>query len=332
MLPLIISNKEILDFCDLHPDFNIEVLILSIIRSCTPKINQNTNELGENLVEFKNALLRDIKDVPFTIDTSLISESMSSVITPLVSNKLDSFTFLHNKNNIEMLSVMEDVKSHLKKYETVKKGIETELEFKYLLEKEFPMCEITNIGSRDQKGKADINIIQENRPLIMLELKNYTNTVPKRETEKFERDLLLSGNHGILFAPFSGIYNKRHFQVSLINTSISVYISNTGMCVNDIRNAIEIIYFMDELFKSDKSISFSKDTMGLVNGLLEKQYENTKRVRQHLMDALKICDTVFMDDIKNLLRFSDNKKNECKKCGKTFKTVKPYENHIEKCV
>ena len=324
-----IYNQEIINYCDNNPRFDLETTLLQLIRSFKQEQGEKVL-LSENLMEFKHELIREIKNIPTVIDEKSIRD-VSNVITPLVSNKLDSFSFIHNKNNADMLNIMEDVQRHFIKQTGAQKGIDTEIELKVLLEKEFPTCEIIHVGSKDQKGKADINIVQENHPVIILDSKNYTNTVPRREVEKFERDLLLSGDHGILFAPYSGIYNKRNFQISIINTSISVYISNTGMEVGDIKNAIEIIYFMDNFMKSDKGVSFTKDTMSLVNELINKQYENTKKVREHLTNAMKICDTSFLDDIKNLLKFTDNKKNECGKCGKVFKTVKPYENHIQKC-
>jgi hypothetical protein len=328
-----ITNKEILDYCSENPQFDLENVLLCLVRAFKSNPNEfSTSLLSDNLIGFKNELIREIRNLPTVIDEKSITD-VSNVITPLVSSKLDSFSYSFNKNHTEICSTMQELRGVLTKVATpAKKGLDTEVDLKLLLEKEFPLCEIVHVGSRDQKGKADINILQENFPTIIIDSKNYNSTVPRREVEKFERDLLISGDHGILFSPFSGIYNRRNFQISLINTSISVYISNTGMCISDIRNAIEIIYFMDNLLKTDKSISFSKDTINLVNELLNKQYESTRKIREHLLTSLKICDTVFLDDIKNLLKFTDNKKNECGKCGKVFKTVKPYENHIQKCI
>lgn len=330
---MIITNPEILEYCEENPLFDIEDFLVNVIRTFrTVKEQENVEQVfTDDLTAFKESLIQDIKGLSTTIDNDSV-EKISNVMIPLVSNKLDSFSYIFNQNNVELKNNIEQIKNYILKFENQSKGIQTEIALKNLLEKEYPTCEIVHVASRDQKGKTDINIIQEGFPKVLLDSKNYKNTVPRKEVEKFERDLLESGDHGILYAPFSGIYNKRHFQINMINSSISIYLSNCGMNVIDIKNAIEIIYFLDDyLKKKDSGIKLSSNTLLQINNLLSKQIEQIKNIREHLMDSLKICDVSILNDIKGLLTLTDTKTNTCTRCNKTFKTAKPYTNHIAKC-
>ncbi len=309
---MLIKNAKIDAFMEKFPMFDPEGILLFFIDSLS-KFTPNDHQVLDTAI-------KEILNKTDTMYLRLASDISKVTVAqdPSVANRLDQAT-----RSLEKLeSVSDKMNTYLEKFAvSAVKGRRTEMHFKTILEQKFPLCDIVSVPSGNQKGKMDLNIVKDNAPTILIDTKDYTSNVPGVEVSKFERDILMSGNHGILVSPYSGIFNKHHFQITRLNNSIGVYLSNTGLEANDIGLAVEVIYFIDNLLKQDSAISFNKDTISEVNTKISKVVQNVKDIRQHLSAALLQCDTSLLQDILELLKLKTEKKAVCKGCGKSFVNI-----------
>jgi hypothetical protein len=206
------------------------------------------------------------------------------------------------------------------------------------LENKFPTHTIETVPSKKQKGRMDLSLVKDGYPVILLDLKDYSTTVPKNEVEKFEQDVLLSNNHGILVSPFSNISGKMNFQITLINNKIAMYINNCNLDATDIENAIRIIYDLDRyLFTSeenDNNISIKIENLEQINTLILENIEKIKKVKSYLSLAIQQCDTNMFDSLRQLLGIMSEKKMEtvkCEYCDKIFPSKRSISSHLRFC-
>jgi len=120
------------------------------------------------------------------------------------------------------------------------------------LRKYFPDAEINDTGYK--YGKGDVYIYYRNYN-IMIEIKNYCRNVPRKEKEKFQRDLMQNNYHaGILMSCNAGIVQCRNnMEVNTINDKISIYLSNTGTGSESIMWAILfIVTFLQNMSENNR--------------------------------------------------------------------------------
>jgi hypothetical protein len=217
------------------------------------------------------------------------------------------------------------------------RGVQTEIELKLQLENKLPLHEIVHVASQDQKGRMDLNVKREGYPTILIDSKDYTSTVPKTEVDKFERDIMLSGKHGILVSHYSGIANKENFHVSKINNRYAVYLSDIKGDVSDVVNAIKILYYLDSTTEEEDrcSVRIGREEMDKINKLITENIERIKILRSHLTLSLEQCDTMMFDGIKHMLGIKSEQirpeERVCEGCGKIFKNNGALGNHKRAC-
>jgi hypothetical protein len=191
------------------------------------------------------------------------------------------------------------------------RGAETETILKILLENALPTHEINHVASRDQKGRMDLNVIRDGYPMIMLESKDHARNVPKRDVEKFESDIRLSGEHGILVS-HGGISNKEHFHVSKINNKYAIYLSNISTDVKDVVTAIKMLYYLDSISveDADATVKIGINDMERINTMIAENVSRIKSIRHHLTLSLDQCDSLMFDGIQQTLGSISRKTRE----------------------
>lgn len=107
------------------------------------------------------------------------------------------------------------------------KGALGEMTVKKILEDRFPNFTVMDVSG--QKGKGDIVVETASGHKIMIEVKNRKDSVPPKESQKFEEDLATSPEVkvGILFSLYSGISNHStqhggHFEVAFDQSKNSI--------------------------------------------------------------------------------------------------------------
>ena len=109
-----------------------------------------------------------------------------------------------------------------------------------VLTKMYPTADIANTSGAASSG--DFRLVRDNdKPVIILETKDYIANVDKAEIQKFIRDAEAQGTHGIFLSQSSGITYKSNFQIEFDGGRVLVYVHHCQYCPEKIRAAIDIV-------------------------------------------------------------------------------------------
>lgn len=210
-------------------------------------IDNVENQLNRMISNVQQPILQLIKssDERQTTNINQIRESVSiqNNTQQNMSNELNNF-FGRYKNKAQF------------------KGSVAETELYFMLQHVVPAAEIINVTGSVANCDYCVKRKGDNNPDILFESKDYTNSVPTDEIEKFKRDIQLQKTHGILISQNSPITFKTPFQIDIINGLIHVYVPNTEYNAEKVKTAIDIIDSLhnklQELEQGDDKISKSQ--------------------------------------------------------------------------
>jgi hypothetical protein len=343
-----ITNPDIIIFCKKHPFFSIEKLVLNFMSSvCDFGKKGDDDTVSLNILE--NMLFKCVNNINEK-NKITISENFENVVkyvpNDIIHNQLNDI----NKTQVIESTNMEKLKENVNDISIVLnnyidkmrissvKGSITETKYSILLESALPKHTITRVASRNQKGRMDLVISKVGKPDILLDLKDYKSSVPKVEIEKFESDILLSNNHGIMVSPFSKISGKGNYEITVLNNKIGMYIHNNGIDIMDIQNGINIIYDINKIIeKNDNTIPIDFHRIQEINILLNESQTRVKSIKNHLSLALEQCDNILFDSIKKKLGIkSEQQATEkgnfnCTLCNRNFSTQRGINIHDKSC-
>lgn len=166
-----------------------------------------------------------------------------------------------------------------------KKGKSAEKVFTYKLQNIYGEENIHNISN--EKHGCDIGIYLLNRPPVLLEIKNYSYTVPTTEVTKFLSDCDSKLCCGILASINTGIAKKDHFSFDIKENRITVYLHYTNYQTDVISMALTVIYGLHDIFIKKFGGNFHKtitedDFIGMKN-----EYQNMLGVNFNIISNLK---------------------------------------------
>ena len=194
-------------------------------------------------------------------------ETIENITKQLKESQNNIDTLRKNFNNTEMARRDELTKEHKneiqeiranydKKIETMQeslmsiqkvndnsffKGKVGEDKMKQTLTMLFPKNEIEYTHS--QPGRGDFIISCKNDKKILIDNKDYSSNVPKKEIDKFEKDIRENADvfGGILISNSSGVSKKDDFQLDIIDSKPVMYLHNTNNNNNKIKCAVDLI-------------------------------------------------------------------------------------------
>ena len=309
-------------------------------------------DLMVELDRIRSLLMIDSKDkenIMLSLQQEGLREMMSQlqhVVNPIMMARLNDIHEQHTKSDrtmevmrgqlsimnsleIKMADLMKMFDSYLERYrKSSTKGSMAEIQLKQLLESMFPQHEVLSVPSRDQKGQMDLVFTRENYPNILFESKEYKGNVSKADVEKFERDIVLSGHHGIMISANSGIANRNNFQINRVKNRFAVYLCNRGLDQDDIRNAVQVLYSLNKFTEKDSGMHVDDETLAKLNDLIIDTTTRINRIKEHLTISLRECEGVMTMRMSELLEMKGRDSvHECEMCGKTFKNKGALGNH-----
>jgi len=158
----------------------------------------------------------------------------------------------------------------------------------------FPKCEIEDTHMIE--GRGDF-IIKDNDLSVMIEAKKYKINVPKKEIDKFYRDMISQGNSdvscGILISLNSGIANKEDFRFEVNNGKFLFFLHNVSKHKywNNIRLAIKFF----------KLIIEQQDYIDFTNQDVINQFtKSAKDFKRNYSKQKTRLDKFYSDTIKDL--------------------------------
>ena len=158
----------------------------------------------------------------------------------------------------------------------------------------FPKCEIED--THTIQGRGDF-IIKDNDLSIMIETKKYNTNVPKKEIDKFYRDMISQGNSdvscGILISLNTGIATKEDFKFEVNNGKFLFFLHNVSKYKRWNNISLAIKFF--------KLIIEQQDYIDFTNQDVINQFtKSAKDFKRNYSKQKTRLDKFYADTIKDL--------------------------------
>lgn len=183
------------------------------------------------------------------------------------------------------------------------KGKVGEDKMKQILTMLFPKNEIEDTHS--QPGRGDFIITCKNDKKILIDNKDYSSNVPKKEIDKFEKDIRENADvfGGVLISNSSGVSKKDDFQIDIINSKPVMYLHKTNNDNNKIKCAIDLIEsilcanhidFQDKEI-CDKLCKISSEIKRKINKIKRDMDKHTKNIIETVLNIETLVKDVFLN-------------------------------------
>ena len=157
--------------------------------------------------------------------------------------------------------------------------------------------------------EADIQLFSDDNPTILIESKNYSNTIPTKEVEKFKTDLDRTNiQYGIFYSFNSSITGKHKFQVESYKDKWILYCPNIQFDQNIIALSVLLIRKIAKINRATNQIdrnAISQKINEIVYILkdLDLLYENLSKTKYELIKSRKTIsdslDAIYVSYIEN---------------------------------
>jgi hypothetical protein len=278
-----------------------------------------------------------------SIDSMLcvIDQKFASILTHSEQKITNVLTVVsQNKEHDNLLHVKLDTMLD-KLGKTSEKGKISENLLEFNLQNIYPTAEIRNVAHTPHSG--DFWLIRKDKPTIIVENKNYKETVYGETVQKFIDDMNDNNLCGIMISQNSRIVHRENFEIEIHNGNVGVYIHEGNYDPNKIKIAVRIIDTFKSKIEKQKlengTIYIETDRLENINK--EFQMFNNKK-KQHLAEIKNMYDTLTrsaedmeFEVLDNFLEsqglLTNVKKYICGNCPRTFKTQKGLETHERLC-
>ena len=250
------------------------------------KIN-GLNELNKKQIEIYNQnQLTNIKEIMFKLN------GLHSMITSNTTNTNDSIRDQYQK----IVDIVANITGKANK--SAHQGQIGENYVLNILKDAYPRA-IIDLSVSDAH-QADIHMNIDGLPDIFVEVKNYTNTVPSKEVEKFKNDLVRNNISLGLFLSFGQKITGKHDKITLeqYDDKTVVYVSCLEHHPSDVILSLETLLIINSHGNSDNN------SLSIVNNLNEKLPE--------IIEMTNDLDSLFTESIKNLEYIKDQRDNVLK--------------------
>jgi hypothetical protein len=280
------------------------------IKQLYDSINQDTNKLIENfnkdeksISEFVNnidskfnSMITNLQQPIFSFIQS--SEDRTATNVQQIRDKLISQQLSQDSLNVGMHEFLNKYK-----HNSSSKGNVSEYELYSILQYIFPSDEIIDCSTETATCDYRVNRLNQSKPSILFENKDYSRSVTTEEIKKFERDLNQQRQHGIFISHKSNITYKEPFQIDIIDNLIHVYLPNTDYSIEKIKIAVEIIDSLSTKLKHITNVQSEITTINITKEDLDELVEvfndfNTQKIS--LIDTIRTTNKQILDKIESM--------------------------------
>jgi len=235
--------------------------------------DDNKSLISQFISEYKSSSSHDAQQFKISelIDNT-IKQNISESESRLTANiNIASSHGLETKLLQQQMG--DELHSYLKKYEnSSKKGEMSENRIEPILNNLFSNAEV--LRTADETAKGDFILKRADSPDILIENKNYSHNVQKKEIDKFKRDISIHKIPGIMFSQESGIACKQNYEFEIyLGKYPLLYLHNVSYDPNTIKQSIDLI---DHLYKiiskidtlntnNDQNINIPHDVIASIN-------------------------------------------------------------------
>lgn len=256
----------------------------AVLESERDKVGSLRAELAAREIEITK-LNCDIKSVEASVRASIAREDETAILT-------------------DVRAALEGTNACLGRLTSGKaavKGRATEETYLTLLQELLPKSEVRSTAGLPRH--MDLEVVTENEPSVLIDTKNYDSTVPKKEIEKFKKDIEHNQKHGILVSTKTGIVGMDSFKIELVGGKwLAVYLPVNKYEVGDVKHALQTIYSVAPMLKDDGQTKLSPEVMQSVFKSIEEFEEKKKDAEVSAEQTLRLIRGMGLGSIQALLR------------------------------
>lgn len=364
-MKIIFTNGKIIEEDDIYFERVIDN-VYSLYTNIKTKMSSNTTniEISEAIINSKNSIIQSVtktledaikhknatenemfknfQDSTQNKNYEIFMNMQKTTQNALQTKNIADTEILKNiqqatLQNNKIQENIDDIKKKLERSKFSQKiGKETEKQYIELLTQFFDGYEVIDMSSTPKS--ADIKINHPHKPSLLLEIKNYSESVPTKEISKFIDDIRKNQCHGILISSYSGIHTKKDWTFDIIDDSfIVVYLSNVNFDILKIKGGMQLIYsFHKNNFntKDDKqNFEISEDEKNQIENainstqiILKTQRDSAIKIRDEADKMVKGIESANLNSIAKLfckesetLEINQSGKVQCNFCKKYLK-------------
>lgn len=197
------------------------------------------------------------------------------------------------------------------------------------LKKKYPDWKIEN--TTGTAHESDIFAYSENYGKILYEIKTYSSNVPSKEIQKFKDDMVTTNSkYGIFVSQTSGIVGKKLIDYEVIDNSILVYISSSGLNGHGIEIGTEFLLSLIDSGYLDKRHLIKNDNVrDVLYKINESMFElnecinNFSRIRMQIDEHRNIMNRSIDSMHRNVIEYDTKANIIYKNLIETIKMYKP---------
>jgi hypothetical protein len=197
-----------------------------------------------------------------------------------------------------------------------------------ILQSLFPVSQIDSVGTTKETG--DIILTRNNKPKILVEVKNWDKNVVQEEVKKFIHDIETQKCCGLFIAQNYGIANKEQFQIDIHDGNVLVYIQQVHNDAEKIKVAIDIIdHFkgkLDDLETHTDIDTISKEVLDSIN----QEYQVYCAQKLNIMKTIKDFNSKILKQVEDIVIPSLDNYLSTRYASSTSKYVCQYCEYIGK--
>lgn len=286
---------------------NKELLIKDINKRNVQNQEISINNLKKNLhlqfeteIKYKNVQINELKKE---------MDEFRTIIRTNEQEKNKNIERINDKNKFEIEQIREKYEAKIENlYKTItdtksitensyNKGKVGEQKMHNILTMLFPKNEIIDTHCTPSRG--DFIIVCDDEKNILIDNKDYSSNVPKKEIDKFHNDVQTNNDifSGILISNSSGVAKKDDFQIDIVDNKPVIYLCNTDKNNEKIKCAVD---FLKSLMKCNNIDFSNKETVDKIKKISQDCKRKIKKVKKDIdkfSNSLK--NTVL--DIENLV-------------------------------
>ena len=197
------------------------------------------------------------------------------------------------------------------------------------LKKKYPDWKIEN--TTGTAHESDIFAYSENYGKILYEIKTYSSNVPTKEIQKFKDDMVTTNSkYGIFVSQTSGIVGKKLIDYEVINNSILVYISSSGLNGHGIEIGTEfLLSLIDSGYLDKRHLLKNEDVRDVLYKINESMFElnecinNFSRIKMQIDEHRNTMNRSIDTMHRNVIEYDTRANIIYKNLIETIKMYKP---------
>lgn len=248
--------------------------------------NQKIDELKKDLEEFRTIIKNNNKDK---------NDSIERIIT-INKQEMEELRTKYEVKIENLYKTITDAKTITEN--SYNKGKVGEQKMHNILTMLFPKNEIIDTHCTPSRG--DFIIICDDEKKILIDNKDYSSNVPKKEIDKFHYDIQTNSDvySGILISNSSGVAKKDDFQIDIVNNKPVIYLCNTDKNNEKIKCAVD---FLKSLMKCSNIDFSNKEIVDKIKKLSQEFNRKIKKVKKDIEKFSKSLQSTVLD-IEDLVK------------------------------